>query len=164
MPTVSFETLPDSARVWVFGAASPVTGDAASRVLQTVDAHLAAWRAHGVPLVSARDWRDDRFLAVAVDEQASQASGCSVDALFRQLQAVEAELSVSLVPSGLVYWRRSGGDIVAADRAAFRASIAAGDAGPDTPVFDTLITTVGEWRTRFERLARDSWHKRWLVG
>lgn len=164
MPTVSFDTLPDSARVWVFGAASPVTGDAASRVLQTVDAHLAVWRAHGVPLVCARDWRDDRFLAVAVDEQASHASGCSIDALFRQLQTVEAELSVSLVPSGLVYWRRSSGDIVAADRAAFRAAIAAGDAGPDTPVFDTLITTVGEWRAQFERPARDSWHKRWLVG
>lgn len=163
MPTVSFDTLPDSARLWVFGAASPVTGDAASRVLRTVDAHLAVWRAHGVPLVCARDWRDDRFLAIAVDEQASHASGCSIDALFRQLQTVEAELSVSLVPSGLVYWREPNGAVVAADRAVFRAAIAAGEAGPDTPVFDTLITTVGEWRYQFERPARDSWHKRWLA-
>lgn len=163
MPTVSFDTLPDSARLWVFGAASPVTGDAASRVLRTVDAHLAVWRAHGVPLVCARDWRDDRFLAIAVDEQASQASGCSIDALFRQLQTVEAELSVSLVPSGLVYWREPNGAVVATDRAAFRSAIAAGEAGPDTSVFDTLITTVGEWRYQFERPARDSWHKRWLA-
>jgi len=162
MPTVSFDTLQDSARVWVFGAASPVTGDAASRVLQTVDAHLAVWRAHGVPLVCARDWRDDRFLAIGVDEQASQASGCSIDALFRQLQSVETELAVALVPSGLVYWRAPNGEIVAADRATFHAAIAAGEAGPDTSVFDTLITTVGEWRSQFERSARDSWHTRWL--
>lgn len=164
MPIVSFDALPDTARVWVFGAASPVTGDAASRVLQAADEHLAQWRAHGVPLVCARDWREDRFLAIAVDEAASDASGCSIDALFHVLQDIEAELGVSLVPSGLVYWRDSAGQVVSAERAVFRGAASAGDVGRDTPVFDTLIATVGEWRTTFERPAGESWHRRWLVG
>ncbi|MBL0938582.1 MAG: hypothetical protein IBJ03_06795 [Gemmatimonadaceae bacterium] len=164
MPIVSFDALPDTARVWVFGAASPVTGDAASRVLQTVDEHLAQWRAHGVPLVCARDWREDRFLAIAVDEAASDASGCSIDALFHVLQDVESELEVSLVPSGLVYWRDPAGQVVSAERAVFRAAASAGNVGRDTPVFDTLITTVGDWRGNFERPAGESWHRRWVGG
>ena len=48
MPVVSFDALPDSARVWVFGAANPVTGAAAESLLATVDAHLTTWRAVGV--------------------------------------------------------------------------------------------------------------------
>jgi hypothetical protein len=164
MPIVPFDTLPDSARVWVFGAASPVTGDAASRVMRAVDEHLAQWRAHGVPLVCARDWREDRFLAIAVDEAATDASGCSIDALFHVLQDIEEELDLSLVPSGLVYWRDASGQVVSGERAIFRTAASAGQVGPDTPVFDTLIGTVGEWRTRFERSAGESWHRRWVVG
>ena len=61
MPVVRFDALPDDARAWVFGAAAPVTGSAAQSLLSTVDAHLANWRAHGAPLVCAREWRADRW-------------------------------------------------------------------------------------------------------
>ena len=79
MPKVEFESLPDSARVWVFGAESPVVGNASNDLLAAVDQHLSSWRAHGVPLVCARDWYENQFLAVAVDEAATGASGCSID-------------------------------------------------------------------------------------
>jgi hypothetical protein len=162
MPLVPFAALPDEARVWVFSAAAPVTGAAADVLLREVDQHLTQWRAHGVPLVCARDWRDDRFLAVAVDEAASNASGCSIDALFHALRALETQLGTSLVGNGAVYWRDAGGAVSVADRPAFRAVAAAGAVGPDTLVFDPTITTVGAWRHEFEKPARASWHARLL--
>jgi hypothetical protein len=162
MPLVPFAALPDEARVWVFSAAAPVTGAAADVLLREVDQHLTQWRAHGVPLVCARDWRDDRFLAVGVDEAASNASGCSIDALFHALRALEAQLGTSLVGNGAVYWRDVSGAVSVADRPAFRAVAAAGAVGPDTLVFDSTITTVGAWRREFEKPARASWHARLL--
>jgi hypothetical protein len=35
---------------------------------------------------------------------------------------------------------------------------AMGDVDGETPVFDTTVTTMGEFRARFERPARASWH------
>ncbi len=159
---VDFDTLPAAARVWVFGAAAPVTGAAREELLREVDGHLAQWRAHGMPLVCARDWKDDRFLAIGVDEAATGASGCSIDGMFRVLAALESQLGTTLTGGNTLFWRDASGQVVAADRPSFRAANATGAITADTHVFDLTVPSVGEWRTHFERPARDSWHSRLL--
>jgi len=162
MPRVNFEALPDAARLWVFSAATPVMGAAAQSLLERVDRELDGWRAHGVPLVCARDWRDDRFLAIGVNEAATDASGCSIDAMFSALRAHEGVIGTTLVGNGAVYWRDASGTVQSVTRPVFRAIAADGAVSSDTPVFDTAITTASAWRTAFEKPARDSWHARLL--
>ncbi|QJR36415.1 hypothetical protein [Gemmatimonas groenlandica] len=162
MPVVNFDALPDDARAWVFGAAAPVVGAAAQSLLGTVDAHLANWRAHGAPLVCAREWRDDRFLVIGVNEAATGATGCSIDGLFHVLRDIESLVGTTLVGGGTVYWRDAAGAVVSAARPAFREAAAAGAVVPETLVFDTTITTVGAYRSGFEKAAADSWHGKLL--
>ena len=159
MPRVPFADLPDDARVWVFAAADPLGGDAAGRLLARVDAFLDRWAAHGVPLVCARDWRDDRFLAVGVDQAREGASGCSIDGMFRTLRTLEPELGTTLLGAGQVFWRDADGGVRAADRDAFARTFA-DRADAHVPVFDTTVTTARDWRARFERPLRESWHAR----
>lgn len=164
MPAVPFASLPDDARVWVFAAADPVRGAAADALLDRVDRFLADWAAHGVPLRCARDWRDDRFLAVGVDQSVEGASGCSIDGMFRALRTLEPTLGTTLLGGGRVYWRDADGAVQVADREAFAARVGVGYGGGDAvPVFDTTVTTARDWRARFERPLRDSWHAQ-LVG
>ena len=158
MPIVNFDTLPEDARVWVFGSDRPLDATAARRLLGVVDAHLAQWAAHGAPLTSARDWRDDRFLAVAVDQRTAGASGCSIDALFRQLQTLERELGISIVGGGRIFYRDSTGSVQSTDRTGFADLADHGSVGPETIVFDPTVTTLGAWRHGFERRASESWH------
>ena len=158
MPLVPFDTLPDDARLWVFGARAPLDEIDAPRLLGAVDGFLKQWKAHGNPLTCARDFREEYFLLVAVDERASDASGCSIDGLFRLLQQAEEGIGTSLVGGGTVYFRDELGLVHALSRADFQVLGSTGDVDGDTPVFDTTVTTVGELRTRFERPARDSWH------
>ena len=158
MPVVPFESLPDDARVWVFGSDRPVTGPAAERLLGLVDAFLAQWQAHGAPLRCARDWRENRFLTVAVDQSTAGASGCSIDGLFRTLQRLEPELGASLVGGGRVFYRDATGAVVATTREIFGELAAAGAVGPQTSVFDTSLTALGDWRRRFEVESARSWH------
>lgn len=156
MPIVSFETLPDSARVWVFGADREIAGAPADTLLAEVDGFLAGWKAHGVPLRCAREWRDDRFLAIGVDVNAENASGCSIDGLFRTLQQVQREIGAQLVGGGRVFYRAASGiETTSRDEFARRASN--GDVVRDTPVFDTSVTDAGAWRTKFEQPAASSW-------
>ena len=158
MPIVNFGSLPDDARVWVFGTDRALDAAAAQRLLGVVDAHLAQWAAHGTPLQSARDWRDDHFLTVAVDQRTAGASGCSIDALFRQLQTLERELAVSIVGGGRVFYRDNIGASQSTDRAGFAELADRGAVSAETMVFDPTVTTLGAWRTSFERRASESWH------
>ncbi|WP_411280656.1 hypothetical protein [Gemmatimonas sp.] len=162
MPAVSFDALPDDGRAWVFGAAAPVTGAAAQSLLAAVDAHLASWRAHGAPLVCAREWRDDRFLVIGVNEAATGATGCSIDGLFHVLRDIESLVGTTLVGGGTVYWRDAAGAVVSGARPAFREAAAGGAVSAESPVFDTTVTTVGAYRTGFERAAAESWHAKLL--
>ena len=162
MPAVPFSTLPDSARVWVFGSDRPLPASAVRTLLTSVDRFLEQWRAHGTPLTCARDWLHDRFLVVGVDEAASGVSGCSIDGMFRLLQSLEGPLGASLVGGGRVYYRDAGGSVVAATRDEFGARAAAGDVRGETRVFDPTIATVGELRERFETDVARSWHAQLL--
>jgi hypothetical protein len=156
MPIVPFTSLPDSARVWVFGSDRLVQGAAADSLLAAVDQFLAEWRAHGVPLHCARDWRDERFLAIGVDVTQENASGCSIDGLFRTLHTLERELGARLLGGGRVFYRTDSGTQVAS-REEFEQLIERGEVTAQTAVFDTSLTTAADWRTRFEQPADKTW-------
>ena len=158
MPLVPLKDLPDAARTWVFGANKTLAGPASETLLTEVDRFLSQWKAHGSPLTVGRDWKDGRFLTVAVDQSTAGASGCSVDGLFRSLKALETKLGASLVKSGLVFYRDGNGTIQSADREGFSRLGAEGKIQPSTKVFDPTVTTLGEWRARFEVKASHSWH------
>lgn len=158
MPLAQIEDLPNSARTWVFGADSNLDEGATDLLLREVDLFLSQWHAHGAPLTAARDWRDGRFLTVAVDQSTAGASGCSIDGLFRSLKAMEPRLGASLVTSGLVFYRDKKGAIESVNRERFTALSTGGKVNSKTRVFDPTVTTLGEWRARFELDAAHSWH------
>jgi hypothetical protein len=159
MPIVPFHSLPDSARVWVFAADSPIVGDAADRLLAHVDVYLSQWNAHGQALTCGRDWRDDRFLAVAVDQSDAFASGCSIDGLFRTLQALQRTVGATLVGGARVHYRDASGAIQSATRDQFADLGATGAVNDHTTVFDSTVTTVATWRDEFETELARAWHR-----
>ena len=150
MPVVSFDTLPDSARVWIFGSDKQLTDDAATALMRDVGEHLANWKAHGEPLTVGSQLLDDRFLVIAVDQSTTGASGCSVDGLFRVLQAVQSKLGANIIGGGRLFYRDGHGDIQCAPRADLDDLRASGAITKDTVVFDTTITDLGTFRTKFE--------------
>lgn len=158
MPRVDFSRLPDDARVWVFAADRSLTPDAASRLLADVDRFLDGWAAHGQPLTCARDWRDDHFLAIGVDQSDAHASGCSVDGLFRVLRALEPQLGATLLGGGRVLYRDASGAVQSVSRDEFSTLGTRGVITSETPVFDATVSTAAAWRERFETPAAASWH------
>jgi hypothetical protein len=162
MPLVQIEVLPDNARTWVFGADKTIKAPASDTLLREVDGFLSQWHAHGSPLTVGRDWKYGRFLTVAVDQSTAGASGCSIDGLFRTLKGLEPKLGGSLVTSGLIFFRDENGAIQSVDRDRFTALGVEGKITPGTRVFDPTVTTLGEWKARFELNAEDSWHAKLL--
>jgi hypothetical protein len=161
MPRIPFASLPDDARLWVFGSARPLESEERAELLAVVDRFLDDWRAHGTPLTGAREWRDDRFLMVAVDEASVPPSGCSIDAMVGVLRELEGRLGTVLVDHAPVFYRDRDGAVRRVARPEFRRLAVAGEVDGDTPVFDTTLVRVGAVRAgEWERAARDSWHGR----
>lgn len=161
MPLVPFDTLPDDSRCWVFAARAPLDDVDQPRLMTAVDRYLKQWKAHGAALVCGRVFRDEHFLVVAVDERASNASGCSVDGLFRTLQEIEDGIGTSMVGGGNVYFR-DGELIHCVPLPDFEQLAVSGDVNGDTIIFDTTVTTLGAYRERFESPAQASWHRQLL--
>ena len=160
MPRIAFDELPEDARVWIFSAARKLTGPERTRLLAEVDGFIDQWGAHAVPLTAGRDLVYDQFLFIAVDQRAAGPSGCSVDALVRQMKALQQEIGVELVNHAPVLFRQ-GEEIARVARDAFADLAAAGEVGPDTTVFNNTLTSLGDVRAgRWEVPASGSWHAR----
>lgn len=158
MPIARIEDLPNSARVWVFGSDRPLGAEQKAILLEEVDRFLATWNAHGAPLTAARSWKHDLFLTIAVDQSTAGASGCSIDGLFRTLKALQPKIGANLLTSGCVFYRAADGTIECTLRETFTELGAAGKVSAATQVFDPTVTSLGEWRARFELKAGESWH------
>jgi hypothetical protein len=157
---VEFNTMPPDARLWIFAAERPLRGDEEQRLLESVDTFLDDWQAHAHPLRAARDLRYGQFLLVAVDEAATGASGCSIDAMVRSLSALERELNLELVNHTPVLYRTDTG-VERVSRPEFAARARRGEVSPGTTVFNNTLTRVAELQAgRWETPARDSWHAR----
>jgi hypothetical protein len=158
MSVIEFGDLPDHSRVWVFGSDRTLDADQSKTLMSTVDPFLQQWKAHGAELTVGRDWRAGRFLTIAVDQTTAGASGCSIDGLFRALKSLESKLGASMVTSGLIFYKDAGGAVQSVDRESFTELGTREKIGPETRVFDTTVTSLAEWRARFELALKDSWH------
>lgn len=161
MPRTSLDQLPDDARLWVFAADERLNEEAAETLLARVDAFLDQWSAHGHALTCGRELREDRLLLVAVDEASAPATGCSIDSMVRVLKELETELGVGLTDHARVIWRDGQGAVRTAARPTFAEMARNDEVTPETVVFDTTLTRLGDVRAgRLEVPAASSWHRR----
>ena len=158
MPRIAFDELPGDARVWIFSAARKLTEPERTRLLAEVDAFIDQWGAHAVPLTAGRNLVYDQFLFIAVDQRAAGPSGCSIDALVRQMKGLQQDIGVELVNHAPVLFRQ-GEAIARVPREAFAQLAEAGEVDLDTTVFNNTLTSLVDVRVgRWEVPAADSWH------
>ncbi len=161
MTTTDLSTLPDEARLWVFGVDRPLDAGETARLEAELAPFIVGWSAHRADLPAGFRVHEDRFLLVAVDEARVAASGCSIDALLHELARLEKLLGASLRDGGLIWYRDSSGSVVSCSREEFRRLAAEGVVDGRTPVFDLTIERLADLRGgRLERPAAESWHGR----
>ncbi|HUP46463.1 MAG TPA: hypothetical protein VM779_13240 [Thermoanaerobaculia bacterium] len=159
MPRIEIDTLPDTARVWIFGISPSLEAGRQQRLLASIDGFLENWAAHGQPIRAARHLQEGSFLIIGVDE-AAETSGCSIDKMFGTLRQAEDALGVSILDSGRVFVRHGDGRPEALTRADFRQN-----ADAHTIVFDTNADQLGRIRSgEWEKPAAESWHRGLLAA
>jgi hypothetical protein len=153
MPRTDISNLSDDASIWIFGITPALDASASEIALRNADTFLDRWAAHGTPVLSGREIRDGAFLIVAAEKN-SETSGCSIDAMFGVMRALERDLGVQMLDANRVFYRDANGAVASVARGDFR------NVGTDdTIVFDTTVQRLADVRSgAWERRAADSWH------
>ncbi|MBC7448866.1 MAG: hypothetical protein H7330_12490 [Hymenobacteraceae bacterium] len=162
---VPLNLLPDNARVWVYQAARDLT----PAEVELAEAHLRAfcegWAAHGHPLHGGFGLLENRFIVLAVNEDAALPSGCSIDSSVGALRALSAALGdLDLLDKAQIAYARADGTVGTIPRAELRAAVADARLTPATPVFDILVPSVGALRTGWRKPAGATWLTRYFPG
>lgn len=153
--------LADHARVWIYQANRPFSEREQIVLTSQINGFVQDWAAHGRDLLAAGAVLFNQFIVLAVDEQKTGASGCSIDKSVNFMKELAAQYDVSLFDR-LTFTFLNDGCVQTARSTAFKSLFTEGSLSPDTLVFDNLVNNVGDLRAAWLKPLASSWHKRFV--
>ncbi|MGO2102727.1 MAG: ABC transporter ATPase [Psychroflexus halocasei] len=158
---VNFDQLPEDARVWIYQADRSISEEELKTLKPEVEAFLKEWTAHGQELKVGYNIPYNRFLVIGLDESMSAASGCSIDASMRFIQALQEKYKIDLLDKMNVSYKH--GEYVAYKPLNdFKKMVKQKSVSPRTIVFNNLVNTKAEFDEYWEVPLEESWHSRFL--
>ncbi|KQC33837.1 ABC transporter ATPase [Nonlabens sp. YIK11] len=158
---VDFQELPDDARVWIYQANRTFKDEELEILKPQLDAFLQQWTAHGKDLKAGYDLPYHRFIVIGLDQTEAGATGCSIDASVRFIQAVEKEFDIDLMDKMNVSFK-NGPYVAYKELSDFKKMAKAKSVSANTIVFNNLVQNVGEYKEHWEVPASESWHSRFF--
>jgi hypothetical protein len=155
--------LSDTARVWVYQSNRVLTTEESVEIQQLTHEFVAQWTAHGSELWAAGEVIHNLFIVLAVDEALAGASGCSIDKSVAFVRVLQERYEIDLLDRMTFVYRDMVGDIHTASRQNFARLYDMGVIDDETTVFDTVVPTLGEFRSNFELPLQKSWHRRMVT-
>lgn len=161
MSVIDFKDLPDSSRLWIYGAARPLSDQEVRQLREQMSQFMEQWTAHKRELRTGWELRYNRFILIGVDESMMNASGCSIDDMVRNLRAFEQQIGVDIVDShAKVFFRDRSGEIQCVPRTEFKQLVEKGQITENTIGFNNIIQTAGELRaSKWEAPMKETWHR-----
>lgn len=157
---VPFNTLPETARIWIYQSNRPFNKNEREILSTNLSSFLQGWTAHCNILHASFDLPYDQFVVIGLDESASDASGCSIDGLFRMLQETGTALGIDFFNRELIAFKENNGVTLVA-RKDLKEFLAV--AGGSVLTFNNLVANKKalqhEWLVR----ADTTWLKRYIA-
>ncbi|MEK9788481.1 MAG: ABC transporter ATPase, partial [Flavobacteriaceae bacterium] len=103
----------------------------------------------------------NRFIVIGINQEQVKASGCSIDASVRFIQALEKEFDLALLDKMNVTFKQ-GEYLTHKSLSDFKALVKNKSVTSNTLVFNNLVDTVAAYRNFWEVPAAESWHNRFF--
>ncbi|MBU2526841.1 MAG: ABC transporter ATPase [Bacteroidetes bacterium] len=158
---VSFQELPDTARIWIYQSTKTFDAQALASVKDDIQQFLIQWTAHGQGLKTGFTIPFNRFIVLGVDQQHAQASGCSIDSSVRFIREIERKYQTTLLDNSLIAYNQNG-QIQMEPIPAFKKLIASGQVDANTIVYNNLLTYKYDFLSRWMTPAKDAWHRKFF--
>lgn len=155
-------SLPPPSRLWVFQANRLLDACAVALIQREMTSFTASWTSHDKPLHSDFAVQKNAFLLVGADVTKAGPSGCSIDALHRQVATLGASIKVDFFDRLTVAYEDSSGQLQLVSVATFEKRLREGQANASTIVYNTLVQTVADLEENWRTTVRRSWHHQLL--
>jgi len=158
---VDFNTLPEESRVWIYQANRSFTDQEISEIEAKLEIFISNWTAHGADLEAGYTIKYKRFIVIAINQNLSTATGCSIDASVKFIQQLETEYHVDLMDKMNVSYKQ--GDFIAYKNLLdFKKMAKEKAVSKNTIVFNNLVNNIAEFNENWEVPASESWHSRFV--
>ena len=79
---VSFDEISDDARIWIYQSNKLFSNDQIKIIKDRIQDFLNSWTSHGNELKVASKIKYSYFIIIALDQNTSLATGCSIDKMY----------------------------------------------------------------------------------
>ncbi|MGR7814195.1 ABC transporter ATPase [Lacinutrix undariae] len=158
---VEFNTLPEESRVWIYQANRSFSESELEELQSKLDVFIENWTAHGSDLQAGYTIKYKRFIVIALNQDLTNATGCSIDASVHFIQQLEKDYNVDLMDKMNVSYKQ--GEYVAYKTLIdFKKMAKNRSVSKNTIVFNNLVNNIAEFNENWEVPASESWHNRFL--
>ncbi len=158
---LDFNELTDTSKIWIYQASRELTDIEKNIVKNKLETFLKNWQSHGKDLIASYKIPYNQFIVIAVDEDKTNSSGCSVDASVAILKELEQNLQIDLFDRMKTTFK-IGETINTVSLSEFQNYIKDKKITKDTIVFNNLINTKNDFNKKWEVPANQSWHNRFF--
>jgi hypothetical protein len=158
---VPFENMPPESKIWIYQSNRKFSDDEFAAIATDLQAFIDSWAAHGRDLEASYLLKYNRFIILAVNQEAQAATGCSIDASVQFIQQLEQKYSVDLLDKMNVTYRL-GEHIAHKPLIDFKKMAKEKAVSEKTIVFNNLVNTIEEFEESWEVPAGESWHSRFF--
>lgn len=159
---VDFESLDNSARIWVYQSNREFSANEMEIIKAKTEVFIQNWVRHGDDLKASYLIKYNQFIVLAVDENFNNVSGCSIDASVNLMKQFEKEFSLDLTNKLNISFKDSS-NINVVSLADFQKFAKQEKITEKTIVFNNMVATKGDFISKWEVEAKKSWHQRFLV-
>jgi len=159
---IPFNNLPDSARVWIYQSNREFNKEELNKINEILKEFNNTWNNHGEGLKSSFIVKYNRFIVLGIDENYHEASGCSIDSSVQVMKKIESEFDVELFDRMKTAFKVEE-NINIVSLADFQKYVKEDKINQDTIVFNNMVETVGDFKSKWEVSAKNSWHSRFFV-
>jgi hypothetical protein len=158
---VPFEQLPPQARIWIYQADREFSEAETIEIQEKIKDFVTDWSAHGKALHASGQIVFNRFIILGTDADVTAPSGCSIDSSVQFIRSLEQAYQVSLFNRAELAFKEDT-TIKVLKLNELAPVVSAGGITVNTPYFDNLITTAGDFRQHWLKPAGDSWLRKYF--
>lgn len=155
-------SFPKNSKVWVYQSDREFTFNEQEYISEKLYSFISGWESHGRKLTGTFEIRFNRFIIIAVDENISDASGCSIDKSVVIIREIATHTGTNLLDRSLVAYKNASSPIHTVKFNEISAAVKQGIITPETLIYNNTITSLLELQMNWEIPAKSSWVSRFF--
>ena len=159
---LSLANMSEDARLWIFQSNRPLEDSEVNFAQNMLNDFLSRWTSHNHALLAKGVVALKRFIIIALDEsKSSMASGCSIDSMTQQIQALAQQINADLMDRSTFYFI-SDDTIEGMHMSSMAQMYKENRVSDETLFFNNLVKTKKQLENGWLVPLKDSWHNRFV--